>query len=147
MEIRKIVVPTDYSPHADKALEYAIGLAKTFDAELVLIHAYHIAVPVAVPDPVIVPQGFWEDARKQARQSLEALQKKVQAEGVKCSMHVSPEPPFHAIADLAEREGADLIVMGTRGLTGVKHVLLGSVAERTVRMAHCPVITVKDEDA
>ena len=147
MEFRKILVPTDYSAHAKKALDYAIRLAKGFDAEIHLVHAYHIAVPMALPDPVIVPQGFWEDARKRAEETLDELSEKVRGEGLTCETHVSPEPPFHAISELAERLPADLIVMGTRGLTGVKHVLLGSVAERTVRMAPCPVITVKDEDA
>ncbi len=146
-EIRNILVPTDYSPHAEKALDYAIGLAKTFGAKITLVHSYHIAVPMAVPDPVIVPQGFWEDARNRATELLEEIRGKVEADGVSCEMHVSSEPPFQAITDLAAASKADLIVMGTRGLTGPKHVMLGSVAERTVRLAHCPVITLKDSEA
>jgi nucleotide-binding universal stress UspA family protein len=146
-EIRNILVPTDYSPHAAKALDYAIGLAKTFNAKISLVHSYHIAVPMAVPDPVIVPQGFWEEARKRANEALEELKGKVEEEGLSCETHVSAEPPFQAITDIAASAEVDLIVMGTRGLTGLKHVLLGSVAERTVRLAQCPVITVKDADA
>lgn len=144
--VRHILVPTDYSPHAEKALDYAIGLAKTFDARITLVHSYHVSVPMAVPDPVIMPQGFWEDARKRATEALDELKRKVEAEGIACDTHVSAEPPFQAIAALAESEEADLIVMGTRGLTGLKHVMLGSVAERTVRLAHCPVITVKADE-
>ncbi len=147
IEIRNILVPTDYSPHAEKALEYAVGLAKTFNAKITLLHSYHIAVPMAVPDPVIVPQGFWEDARKRAAEFLEELRQKVEADGVSCEGHVSAEPPFQAIHEMETASKADLIVMGTRGLTGLKHVMLGSVAERTVRLAHCPVITVKDGNA
>ncbi len=146
-EIRNILVPTDYSPHAEKALNYAIGLAKTFEARIVLVHSYHIAIPMAVPDPVIVPQGFWEDARKRANEALDELRQKVESEGISCETHVSAEPPFQAITDVAQSANADIIVMGTRGLTGLKHVMLGSTAERTVRLAHCPVITVKDSDA
>ncbi len=101
---------------------------------------------MALPDPVIIPQGFWGDARKRATERLEETRGKVEAEGVSCEMHVSSEPPFQAITDLAAASKVDLIVMGTRGLTGLKHVMLGSVAERTVRLAHCPVITVKDGD-
>ena len=147
IEIRNILVPTDNSPHAKKAVDYAVGLAKTFNARITLLHSYHIAVPIAVPDPVIVPQGFWEDARKRASELLEETRKKVEADGVACEAHVSAETPFQAIKELATVSKADLIVMGTRGLTGLKHVMLGSVAERTVRLAHCPVITVKDGDA
>jgi nucleotide-binding universal stress UspA family protein len=60
---------------------------------------------------------------------------------------VSSEFPPQAIIEMAEDIGADLIVMGTRGLTGIKHVMLGSVVERTVRSAPCPVLTVKTEEA
>ena len=56
IEIRNILVPTDYSPHAEKALEYAIGLAKTFHAKITLLHSYHIAVPIAVPEMPIWPR-------------------------------------------------------------------------------------------
>ena len=147
IEIRNILVPTDYSPHAEKALEYAVGLAKTFNAKITLLHSYHIAMPITVPGPVILPQDFWEDARKRAGELLEELRQKVETDGVSCGVHVSAGQPFQAITEMATVSKADLIVMGTRGLTGLKHVMLGSVAERTVRLAHCPVITVKDGDA
>jgi nucleotide-binding universal stress UspA family protein len=66
-------------------------------------------------------------------------------QGVQTEEHLSPLFPPEGIAESAAEVGADLIVMGTRGLTGFKHVLLGSVAERTVRTAPCPVLTVKAE--
>ena len=71
----------------------------------------------------------------------------MQAEGIEVSNQVTPMSPGEAISGVAEDIGADLIVMGTRGLTGVKHVLLGSIAERTIRIAPCPVLTVKGSDA
>ncbi len=147
IEIHNILVPTDYSPHAEKALEYAIGLAKTFNAKITLLHSYHVAVPLSVSDPVIIPQGFWDDARKRAGELLEEHRQKVEADSVSCEGRLSTEPPYQAIQEMATVSNADLIVMGTRGLTGLKHVMLGSVAERTVRLAHCPVITIKDADA
>ncbi len=78
---------------------------------------------------------------------LRERQKKIEAEGVPAEASVSSEFPPQAIVEMAKDIGADLIVMGTRGLTGIKHVMLGSVAERTVRLAPCPVLTVKAEEA
>ena len=146
MEVRRILVPTDFSEHANKAVDYAVDLAKAFDAEVTVMHAFHLAVPMAVPDPVVVPQGFWDDARKYSTKSLDEIKAKVESDGVTCHTHVSADPAFTAILDFAKTLPADLIVMGTRGLTGLKHVLLGSVAERTIRLAPCPVITVKADD-
>ncbi len=66
-------------------------------------------------------------------------------EGIQCESHLIAQTPSAAIVEAAEQIGADLIVMGTRGLSGLKHILLGSVAERTVRVAPCPVMTVKGD--
>ena len=78
---------------------------------------------------------------------LRESQEKVEAEGVLAEASVLSAFPPQAIAEMAQGIGADLIVMGTRGLTGIRHVMLGSVAERTVRLAPCPVLTVKAEEA
>jgi nucleotide-binding universal stress UspA family protein len=74
---------------------------------------------------------------------LAVLIEKVASDGVTATSQLSEFPAASAVLDLAERLGADLIVMGTRGRTGLKHVLLGSVAERTLRHAPCSVLTVK----
>ena len=146
-EIRKILVPTDFSAHAEHAVDYAVGLAKTFSARIHLLHAYSLPVPMTFPDTVALPQSFWDEMRAYATGKLEEIRSRVSSEGVSCEIEAIRELPFQAVVDTAERIGADLIVMGTRGLTGLKHVLLGSVAERTVRLAPCPVITVKDPEA
>jgi len=70
----------------------------------------------------------------------------VSAAGLPCVPHVHEKAPVPAILEVAQTHHADLIVMGTRGLTGLRHALLGSVAERTVRLAPCPVLTVKARD-
>ena len=146
-EIRNILVPTDYSPHAEKALAYAIGLAKTFGAKIHLLHAYRLPEPMPFPATIAVPESFWEEVHKHSMEKLEEVRQQVAAESIECEVEAVREPPFPAVVDSAERLDADLIVMGTRGLTGLKHVMLGSVAERTVRLAHCPVITLKDSEA
>ena len=145
MLIKTILVPTDFSPHADAALDRALGLAKHFGAKIHLLHAYYFSVSVGLPDQYVMPPDLIEDVRRTARAQLEPLEKKIAEAGVDCTAHLSAQSPVAAIIELAESLPADLIVLGTRGLTGLKHVLLGSVAERTVRLAPCPVMTIKAE--
>jgi nucleotide-binding universal stress UspA family protein len=98
---------------------------------------------LTVDVPLSLPQGVYERVRQAAQQALDARIAKVAAEGVKVKGFVVCESPTRAILDAVAELHADLIVMGTRGRTGMKHVLVGSVAERTVRFAPCPVMTVK----
>ena len=93
-----------------------------------------------------LPTNFLDDARRAARERLRATAEKIQADGVEVRIHLSNAPPAEAIASSAEELESDLIVMGTHGYTGLKHVLLGSVAARTLRAAPCPVLTVKAND-
>ncbi len=145
MNIETILVPTDFSGDAARALEYAIDLAKTFGARIQLVHAYDINVLVVMPGAVSMPDRFWDDVRQAAERRLEEVRKRVEAEGVKCESELHAEGVVQSILDAAGSADADLIVMGTRGHSGLKHVLLGSVADRVVRMAPCPVMTVKDD--
>ncbi len=140
-----LLVPVDFSAHSDRALDCAIGLAKTFGSKIHLIHAYHLPIQIAPPDQVVIPRDFWTAVRDSAARKLEKTVQKVKAAGVDAETHLAELPPAQAISKTAEKIGADLIVMGTRGLTGLKHVLLGSVAERTIRTAPCPVMTLKHE--
>lgn len=141
--IQKILVAVDFSEHVDAVVDTALGFAKQFGAELHLVHAFDVRIPLVTPYEVAIPTAFIEEAREAAASKLEALIRNVAAEGVAATSHLSEVPAASAIVDLAEEIGADLIVMGTRGHTGLKHVLLGSVAERTLRHAPCSVLTVK----
>jgi nucleotide-binding universal stress UspA family protein len=143
---QKILVPVDFSPHSARALEIASELARKFGGRLHLLHCYHINIGTISPYGLAIPETFDRDIRDAALKQTEALRDKVKAQGIPVDAEVSPMFPSEAIASTAERIGADLVVMGTRGLSGVKHVLLGSVAERTVRIAPCPVLTVKAHD-
>jgi nucleotide-binding universal stress UspA family protein len=143
VRITAILVPTDFSADADAALEHAIDFAKLFGARIHLLHAYYIVPQAATPWSYSFPAGLIDQVRQDAQRRVEELRDKVKARGVEASCEISGEPPSLAIIASAERQKADLIAMGTRGLTGVKHVLLGSVAERTLRHAPCPVLTVK----
>jgi nucleotide-binding universal stress UspA family protein len=144
---KTILVPLDFSTHSERALQTAIDLAKTFGARIHVLHAYHLPIQVATPDQIVLPRDFWTAVRDAAARRLEKAFQKVSAAGVEGETHLAEMPAVQAITQTAEKVGADLIVMGTRGLTGLKHVLLGSVAERTIRTASCPVMTVKDAGA
>jgi universal stress protein A len=148
MRIRKIMVPTDFSSDATRALELATELARTFQAKIDLVHVCFLGPYLGgFPEPIGIPADFAEKVRAEAASRLEALGKQVIAPaGIVFESHVSEASPAPGILELARSLSPDLIVMGTRGLTGVKHVLLGSIAERTVRLAPCPVLTVKADD-
>ena len=143
--IRVILVPMDFSSHSDAALDRAVGFAKTFGAKLHLLHSYAVPVQGLMPYDFAVPDGLWDGIRVAAESKLEELRQRVVSEGLEASGEVSPVIPSEAILAVAREIGADLIVMGTHGHTGLKHALLGSVAERTVRLAPCSVLTVKEE--
>lgn len=145
MKVNTILVPTDFSADADNALATATELARVFDAKIVLLHAYHVDVPVfsTMAGGYALPQGFYDDVRKYATSQIDEVVEKLAADGIEATGIVICEPAALAIVAHAESLPADLIVMGTRGHTGLKHVLLGSVAERVVRLAACPVLTVK----
>jgi nucleotide-binding universal stress UspA family protein len=142
--IKKILVPTDFSEHADRAIAEAAKLAKPFGATVHLLHVVQLPVFVTVPEAPMLPASYWQDMRNAARTHLAPIQKKLQSEGIRSEVEVVEDVSAFGITAEAERIHADLIVMGSRGLSGLKHVLLGSVAERTVRHASCPVLTVKE---
>lgn len=140
-----ILVPIDFSGHADLALETAIALARDSGGRLHLLHAYEIPLGTIPPYGVSIPDALLIDVRDAAARRIEKAAHKVEAAGIACETQVLHAAPAEGIAEAARACGADLIVMGTRGLTGLKHVLLGSVTERTVRIAPCPVLTVKNK--
>ena len=149
MKMETILVPTDFSDDAKVALGTAIELARMSKGKIVLLHAYSIDLPYAAVGyggPVILPEGFYVEYRNQAKLQVDLVAKEAAAkEGVEIEGVAIERPAWQAILDEAETLPADLIVMGTRGLTGIKHVALGSTAERVVRKAKCPVLTVKAE--
>ncbi len=145
---RTILVPTDFSAHSAKALATATELAKVFGSKLHLLHSYSYWLPMqggATPYGFTLPGSVWEGVRDASGRKLEELREKTAAEGLEVEAHLTQALPSEAIASTAETLGVDLIVIGTRGNRGLKHVLLGSVASRTIRIAPCPVLTVKGD--
>lgn len=143
MELRTILVPTDFSAHADLALETAIDLGARSGARLELLHAFHLP-PEAVP---YLTDGSLQRMLAAARGELEKRLAQARAAGVTCEIRWVEAPPASAIADAAAKCSADLIAIGSHGRTGVRYALLGSVAARVARAAPCPVLTVKQRPA
>jgi nucleotide-binding universal stress UspA family protein len=148
IDLRRILVPTDFSKHSHNALSYAAAFAEKFGAELYLLHvvqdlALFIPEAVSVAPPVTPPIEQMTAAVK------EALQRVVREEDLgrfKVHCDVREGTPFYEIIQYAKENDLDLIIMGTHGHTGLAHVLLGSVTEKVVRKAPCPVLTVRDPE-
>jgi nucleotide-binding universal stress UspA family protein len=139
---RLILVPTDFSANAQHALETAASVARTFGATTHVLHVYHLPQhPLAEGLPML-PHDMLLDLDRQLRASVEEHAASLRAAGVTCEPFVAPGDPSVEILRHAALHGPGMIVMGTHGRTGIKHVVLGSVAERVVRRAHCPVLVV-----
>lgn len=138
---QRILVATDFSDTAKAAVDYAITLARPFGAEITLVHAWEIPV-YAFPDGAMIPGGLFDGLEAASDEALQNALKGYEKSGVKMRAVLRMGPPWREIGLVAESEKADLIVLGTHGRRGVVRMLLGSVAERVVRSAPCPVLTV-----
>src|SRR5687767_14613280 len=140
---KQILVAMDFSEQGERALDSALELGSRFRAEVHLVHALEVALPLFEPYAVVLPADWIGEARRLAQEKLQKAHARVKARGLSGTVHLGDVPAAHAIAERARELGADLVVVGTHGHTGLKHVLLGSVAERTVEYAPCAVWTVK----
>lgn len=142
--IHNILVPTDFSPASDIALQYAIDMAPSVGGRIHLLHVIdegHVAA--AYPDGIYIPE-LRERLIKAATESMQKAAARCASAGVQATADVLTGPPAYGIVQTAKSQGTDLIVMGTHGRGAFAHFLLGSVAERVVRMAPCAVLTVRD---
>lgn len=145
LEIRQILAPTDFSRHSEAALRYACRLAERLGATLHLLHVLPDVVPVG-PDPMLAPSMPPDYYSETETQSLDALAKAIdpswgQPQAVQTAVRWGGA--VEGIVGYAADQGIDLIVIATHGRTGLSHVLLGSVAERIVREAPCPVLSMR----
>jgi nucleotide-binding universal stress UspA family protein len=144
--IHRILCPLDFSRFSHHALEQAVALARETGAEILALRAEAVApvtsvVSVGSPIP-IEPARFTADERRSIERELTAFTGDVDAAGLRVATRIVERDPVSAIVDTAETWPADLIVMGTHGRSGFERLLLGSVAERVLRKAPCPVLTV-----
>jgi nucleotide-binding universal stress UspA family protein len=142
-----ILVPVDFSDHSREALDTAIQIAHLFESTIHLLHCYHIQTAGISPYGIVLPEGYYAEIRDAAEKQLNDWHEMLSTEEIQSKSILSADSPSLAINLAAEEIEADLIVMGTRGLSGLKHAVLGSVAERVVRLAPCPVLTVKHPEA
>ncbi len=144
-DIKKILVPIDFSDYSKSALKYAVNFCKKFDAELILIY---------VIEPVIYPPDFsmgqiaipsinieWDE---RARQELDKLAKSDIIKNIPIKTIIKTGKPFIEIIETAGEIDADLIIIASHGHSGVEHILFGSTAEKVVRKAPCPVLTLRE---
>jgi nucleotide-binding universal stress UspA family protein len=144
---KTLLVPTDFSAGAAAALAYAIELAKVLDAEIVVLNAWELP-PVGFPDGALLATSDLSQRMSEgAREGVDRLVRENAGAGVKVQGITRQNDPWRAIVEAAAEVGAGLIVMGTHGRRGLPRALLGSVAEKVVRMAACPVLTVHASDS
>jgi universal stress protein A len=143
--LRRILHPSDFSPASRPAFQQALDMAKSNRAELLLVHVLAPIAPM-VGDGYVSPRA-WEDLERSVqahgRRQLDALLARARRAKVRVRGLLLEGPPHEAIVRSARSKRADLIVMGTHGRSGLAKLFLGSVAERVVGSARCPVVTVR----
>ena len=142
MTFKHILVPTDFGDSSNAALEVAVDLSKKYGASLTLLHTYEIPVygyPGMLYAPIDLLTPIQESAQAQSDAALKSLRARVPEAQALLKFGV----PAVEIQKAIEETHADLVVMGTHGRHGVSRALLGSVAERTVRLSQIPVLTVR----
>ncbi|WP_242346099.1 universal stress protein [Anaeromyxobacter terrae] len=143
-EWKRICCPIDFSDASRAAMEVAADLARRMGAELWLLHAYPVPGYTFPDGSVVASPKMLQDLAEAAQRHLDEW--RLSAEGLGATRvetaKEAGEPAAEIVAFARER-GMDLLVLGTHGRTGLEHALLGSIAERVVRRAHCPVLTVR----
>lgn len=146
-ELKRILVPIDFSEGSRAALRQAVLLGQRLGAQIDAIHVWEPS-PVVTPDNVTWLGGsadtFWVNMSEDLRHRLEVLlHEEVPEAAATIGLHVEAGYVAHAILRMVTKGAYDLVVMGTHGRTGLAHVLVGSVAERVVRLSPVPVLTVR----
>ncbi len=147
-QVDTIMIATDFSRPAKAALAYATSFARTLKARLVIAAVYdstHLMIdllPELGSTPDVFPAGF--PRREKLEKALEALADQTRADGVPAETKIMDGRAYVSLIRLAKELEVGMLVMGTRGLTGMDRALMGSTAEQVVRMAPCPVVTVRD---
>ena len=139
IRLKTILTPIDFSHCSEEAVDYAVALARVFDAELHLLHV--------IDDPILTAgtthPEFREDIIEKADRKLEVIAGRHSVEGIEVKTAVKCGSAFYEIIEHAREINADVIVISSHGHGPVKHLLLGSQAEKVVRSAPCPVLTVR----
>jgi nucleotide-binding universal stress UspA family protein len=147
MQFRHILAPTDFSEYSKKAVASALELAQKFGAKLTILHVIELPpYPVEGYVPPSLSATFLDDMERQATVDLAQIVPEAEAAKVEVARLVAMGTPYRKIVETAEADHVDLIVMATAGRTGFSHLVLGSIAERVVRTASCPVLTMRPHE-
>lgn len=142
--IKKILCPTDFSDFSLYAITYAVSFARQYKAKLLLLHVLDVFLhDPAYVVPYVADRSIFEDFEKKARARLEELGKKNVPAGMDTELIVRAGRAFVEIIRAAREKEVDMIVIATHGRTGLSHAMFGSTAERVVRKAPCPVLSIK----
>ncbi|QDU39996.1 hypothetical protein Mal4_43500 [Maioricimonas rarisocia] len=147
IQLKKILVPSDFSDFSKHALRYGCELSNRFNSELHLLHVLQDIVAL-VPEPGMAfpaPGDYMDEMKQSASRALDDLPDEEWIRDVPVVREVRVGTPFLEIVRYARDLDIDLIVVGTHGRSGLAHVLLGSTAEKVVRKSGCPVLTVRPE--
>jgi nucleotide-binding universal stress UspA family protein len=140
MEFKKILNPVDGSSHAVNSTRYAIDLAKKFDSHIILLHC-HAKFPVVLSEPYF--QQAIDEIMKSSEDLVKPYEEMLENAGVSYEIRILEGTPGSQISDAARIEKADLIVMGSRGVTDFAGLFLGSVAHQVLHKAECPIFITK----
>jgi nucleotide-binding universal stress UspA family protein len=145
---RRILVPTDFSPQSERAWDVARKLARAVGAEIELLHVFVPSPPpyVDAPFPAVEVTDLYASTRQWVEDQLGQWAAKARGEGLAVKTDLRDGVAYKEIVAAARDVGADLIAIGTHGYSGVERLLLGSVADKVVRLAHCPVLAVRQPD-
>ena len=141
---KKILVPIDYSTHSKTAIQYALEIAPTYNARLQLLHVIEESIHPAFYAAGI--NSIFQINSQLKSKSKEAIREMLYSVGgsdIEADIFVVEGRASSEVIRFAKDKSSDLIIIATHGLTGIDHLLLGSVSEKVVRMAKCPVLTVK----
>ncbi len=142
MKIKKILVPVDFSESSLAALDHAIELSRALGASLEIPCVVEPFTYAPLAGPAVDLSAIRQEQERIARHHLTALEGQLAKRRVRCRAELRLGTPYRTIVERATKLPADLVVMGTQGRSGLSHLLVGSVAERVVRSATCPVLTV-----
>lgn len=148
MKFQKILFPTDFSDSSKSAENCACELAKQFHAELHVLHVlqdFLLSVPQTAA-ALLIPPAILEDIVNSAEAEIQKVPSSASVGDLKIVRAVRIGSTCDAIVQYAQEHAIDLIVIGTHGRTGLRHMLLGSVAERVVQHAKCAVLTVRPDE-
>lgn len=139
--INRILVATDFSACARRAVEYGMCVARAWSAHVDLLYVVEVLRSLGFDEPFADP--LLETRRKEAERLLGDLEARVKQEGLDVDWHLREGIPSEQIGQTALEQRADLVVVGTHGRTGLDHIMLGSTAERVIKQAPCPTLTVR----